>query len=203
QVIKFPAQIIRPEYIQEIIHIKIPVFYPILLKYHYIIIPKEFIKTIETRKHCRILLKMPVVSGNGIGKRYILTAFKGFIILFPKGKQQCFDTFFLFRVQMVTFPNNEGIVTDWVFFTVGDVVAVYHITQAFIAMSHIHQYDMRSLLVIAAYHMIGKKGFSAPRGTQYKFVTVGTNSHFHRFITDVHMHGFARHPISQTNPDRT
>ncbi|MNE17153.1 hypothetical protein D3C80_1101250 [compost metagenome] len=56
---------------------------------------------------------------------------------------------------------------------------------------------MRSLLVIASHHMIGKKGLAAARRSQYKLIAIGADSHLNRLITDINMNWFSCQPVSQ------
>ena len=65
---------------------------------------------------------------------------------------------------------------------------VNHPAQALIAVAHIHQQDMRALLIIVAYQMVGEKGLSAARGTEDELVPVRDDSPLHGQVRNVHMY---------------
>ena len=66
-------------------------------------------------------------------------------------------------------------------------------------MPDIHQHNMRSLLVIASHHMIGKKGLSAARRSQYKLIAISADSHLNGLIADINMNRFSCQSVSQPN----
>ena len=74
-------------------------------------------------------------------------------------KQQCFDTFFFLGVQTISFTDVKGIESNRILFIIGKIVTANHITESFVTMPNIHQYDMSPLLIITSYHVVGKKGF--------------------------------------------
>ncbi len=45
-------------------------------------------------------------------------------------------------------------------FIISEVVSFHQVTQPFVGMADIHEYDMRTLFVVRADHVIGEKGFT-------------------------------------------
>ena len=63
----------------------------------------------------------------------------------------------LFGIKAIAFAYVKGIEADGIVFAVSEVIALHHVAKSFITMPHIHQHDMRTLLIIAAYHVVGEK----------------------------------------------
>ena len=55
---------------------------------------------------------------------------------------------------------------------------------------------MRSLLVILAYHVVGKKRLTTTRRTQDELVTVGNHAALHWQVGDVEVDGLTRKSVS-------
>ena len=62
---------------------------------------------------------------------------------------------------------------------------------------------MRSLFVILAAHVIGKKGFSTSRRPKNEFITVRNNSLFHGQVGNIHMERFSAYTVCHLDPKRT
>ena len=61
---------------------------------------------------------------------------------------------------------------------------------------------MRSLLVILAYHVVGKERLTTTRRTQDKLVTVGDDSLFHWQIRYIQMNRFSRKAVCHFDTKR-
>ena len=68
-------------------------------------------------------------------------------------------------------------------------------SQPLVAVSRIHQQDVRALLVIVAHEMVGEEGLAAARRPQDEFVAVGRDAPLHRLVRDVQMDGPAAEPV--------
>ena len=54
-----------------------------------------------------------------------------------------------------------------------------HPAQPLVAVSSVHQQDMRSLFVVLADKVVGEKGFSAARRPEDELISVGDDSSLH------------------------
>jgi len=62
---------------------------------------------------------------------------------------------------------------------------------------------MRTLFVVLAAHMVGKKRFSRSRWPKNEFITIGNNSFFHGQVGNIHMERFSRNPVRHFDTERT
>ena len=67
--------------------------------------------------------------------------------------------------------------------------------QPLVAVSRVHQQDVRALLVIVAHEMVGEEGLAAARRPQDKLVAVGRDSPPHRFVRDIQVDGPAAETV--------
>ena len=67
--------------------------------------------------------------------------------------------------------------------------------QPLVAVSRVHQQDVRALLVIVAHEMVGEEGLAAARRPQDEFVAVGRDAPLHRLVRDIQMDGPAAEPV--------
>ncbi|MNE29338.1 hypothetical protein D3C80_1228140 [compost metagenome] len=83
QVVKFPSFIIRPEYVEEVVDIKILFFHIVVGKNSCKLIPQVFIKAVKTRKDGWDGFQLFIVKSEGVGQSNVFTTLKCFIVLFP------------------------------------------------------------------------------------------------------------------------
>ena len=67
--------------------------------------------------------------------------------------------------------------------------------QPLVAVSRVHQQDVRALLIIIAHKMVGEEGLAAARRPQDEFVAVRDDAPSHRFVRDVQVQGPAAEPV--------
>ena len=67
----------------------------------------------------------------------------------------------------------------------------YHLAQALIAVSRVHQDDMGVLLPILPQEVVSEERLSRTRRTQNELVAVRDNALLHRQVGDVEMNGLA------------
>ena len=67
----------------------------------------------------------------------------------------------------------------------------YHLAQALITVSRVHQDDMGVLLPILPQEVVGEKRLATARRTQDEFVSVRGDAFLHRQVGDIEMNGLA------------
>ena len=67
----------------------------------------------------------------------------------------------------------------------------YHLAQALITVSRVHQDNMGILFPVLPQEVVGEERLSRTRRTQDELVAVGDNAFFHRQVGDVEMNGLA------------
>ena len=124
-----------------------------------------------------------------------------FISTFPEREQQRTDTFPFLHIEEIVI-GIERIKGDRMCISIGEIdpvltlgFVVDEFTQALIRVTRINQEDMCPLLVILAYHVVGKERLTTTRRTQDKFVTVGDDSLFHRQIRYIQVDGLTRKAV--------
>ena len=76
------------------------------------------------------------------------------------------------------------------------------IAQSLIGISRIHQQYMRSLLVILAYHVVGKERLAAARRTKDKFIPVRNRAVLHRQVGNIQMDRFSGQAVHHADTER-
>ena len=118
----------------------------------------------------------------GVHRTAQFTAFRlrHFVVLrLPERQQQCLDAVLLLHVKHVII-GVERVERNRFLLRVGEVHAVRpvclapdHFAQALIGVSRVHQYHVRTLLVVLPHEVVHKEGFAAARRTQHELVAVG------------------------------
>ena len=67
----------------------------------------------------------------------------------------------------------------------------YHLAQALIAVSRVHQDDMGVLLPVLPQEVVGEERLATARRTQDEFVSVRGDAFLHRQVGDIEMNGLA------------
>ena len=78
-----------------------------------------------------------------------------------------------------------------------------HPAQPLVAVSSVHQQDMRSLFVVLADKVVGEKGFSAARRPKNELISVGDDSSLHGQVGNIHMHRYPVLAVCQPDAERT
>src|SRR3546814_52297 len=199
QVIELTTLVIWPEYIKEIVYIKILLLHLISFQYRHIFIPQELVKGIKAGEYFGMLFKICIVAAYCVRQCHILRTLELLIVFFPERQQQGFDAFLFLRIQRIALTDIKRVEPDWVFFRISEVITVHHLAEADVAMADIHQHDMCALFVVAAYHMVGEETFAAAGRAEYEFVAVGADTFVYRLISYVHMYGLTCQAV--THPD--
>ncbi len=123
------------------------------------------------------------------------------ILRLPECQQQCLDAVLFLHVKHVVI-SVEGVERNRLLFGIGEIHAVspvclapYHLAQALIGVSSVHQYHVRALFVVLAHKVVHEERLAAARRTQYELVTVGGDAPLHRQVADVEVQRFSREPV--------
>ena len=108
----------------------------------------------------------------GIHSRTQLTRFRlgqWFIGTLPQRKQQRADTFSLFHVKDIII-GVEGIEGNGTFIGISEVnairslgLSVDKLAESLVAITCVHEQNMRALFVVLTHHVVGEEGFSTAR----------------------------------------
>ena len=147
------------------------------------------------------------IAGHGVADLRQL-GFRHFLVgALPQGQKQRGDAVQLFRLEHVV-VRVERVEADRMLFGVGEVnpvpalgLVVYQLAQTLVRIARIHEYDMRSLLVVLAHEVVHKERFARPRRPQYEFVAVGDPAPAHRLVRDVQMQRLAAYAVAHLDPE--
>ncbi len=110
------------------------------------------------------------------------------VLRLPERQQQRLDAVLLLHVEHVI-VGVERVEADRLLLRVGEIHAVraarlapYHLAQALIGVSRVHQYHMRALLVVLPHEVVHEERLAAARRTQHELVAVGGDTPLHRQV---------------------
>ncbi|CCY05087.1 predicted protein [Eggerthella sp. CAG:1427] len=208
QVVILSALVVRLQHIEE--SGKVEVFLPhfLFLQLGAVLRPDKFVERIERRLDALILPDTVDIEGDGIGECDLFRTGGRLVVFLPQREQQGLDALPFFDVEHLVF-REEGVERDGIFIRIGIIdtvlavcLAVDHFTQALIAVTRIHDDDVRALLVVLPHEVVHEKGLAATAWAQHKFVSIGRNTPFHRQVADVQMERFARQPVHHLHSER-
>ena len=197
QIVIFTSLVVRFQHVEEIGQVKILFPDLFLTKQCRVVGGEILVKAVERGYDAVVRLDTLDKERHGIGKGDLLRTGGRLVILLPKGQQQCLDALpFLHIIHLV--GGIEGIEADGALIRVGEVhpilalrLVAYHLAQALIAVSRVHQDDMGVLLPVLPQEVVGEKRLATARRTQDEFVSVRGDAFLHRQVGDVEMNGLA------------
>ena len=186
QVVVFATFVVRLQHVEKIGQVKI-LFPDLFLTEQCRIVGGEvLVKAVERGYDTIVRLDTLDKERHGIGKGDLLRTGGRLVILLPKGQQQCLDALALLNVEHLI-RRVEWIEADGTFVRVGEIdpvlalcLVAYHLAQALIAVSRVHQDDMGVLLPVLPQEVVGEERLATARRTQDEFVSVRGDAFLHR-----------------------
>ena len=196
-----PSLVERFQHVQEPVDVEVLLTHPLFLHHPAVVVTDELVEPVEVRPEFRVVRNPADIGVHRAGKGYLLGAFRHLILPFPQGQDQRLDALPLFHVELPVLAV-EGVEGDRAVLLIRYVDPVLPAgalmdepAQPLVAVSRIHQQDVRALLVIVAHEMVGEEGLAAARRPQDEFVAVGRDAPLHRLVRDVQMDGPAAEPV--------
>ena len=197
QVVVFATFVVRLQHVEKIGQVKI-LFPDLFLTEQCRVVGGEIlVKAVERRNDTVVRLDTLDKERHGIGEGNFLRTGGRLVVLLPEGQQQGFDALPLLHIIHLV-GGIEGIEADGTLIRIDEIdpvlalcLVAYHLAQALIAVSRVHQDDMGVLLPVLPQEVVGEERLATARRTQDEFVSVRGDAFLHRQVGDVEMNGLA------------
>jgi len=196
-----PSLVERLQHVQEPVDVEVLLAHPLFLHHPAVVVADELVEPVEVRSELRVFRNPEDIGVHRAGKGYLLGAFRQLVLPLPERQDQRLDALPLFHVELPVLAV-EGIEGDRAVLLIRYVDPVLPAgalmdepAQPLVAVSRVHQQDVRALLVIVAHEMVGEEGLAAARRPQDEFVAVGRDAPPHRLVRDIQMDGPATEPV--------
>ena len=196
-----PSLVERLQHVQEPVDVEVLLAHPLFLHHPAVVVTDKLVEPVEVRPELRVVRNPADIGVHCAGEGDLLGAFRHLVLPLPKRQDQRLDALPLFHVELPVLAV-EGIEGERAVLLIRYVDPVLPAgalmdkpAQPLVAVSRVHQQDVRALLVIVAHEMVGEEGLAAARRSQDEFVAVGRDAPPHRLVRDVQVQRPAAEPV--------
>lgn len=156
-----PSLVERLQHVQEPVDVKVLLTHPLFLHHPAVVVTDKLVEPVEVRPELRVFRNPADIGVHRAGKGDLLGAFRQLVLPLPERQDQRLDALPLFHVELPVLAV-EGIEGERAVLLIRYVDPVLPAgalmdkpAQPLVAVSRVHQQDVRALLVIVAHEMVG------------------------------------------------